>query len=491
MKSSQFQEMQEDIEKQLASIAKTVFRRQKIGVQDNFFELGGNSLVAGQIAAKAREAGLQVAPQNLYQHQTIAELSAAVAGKIDSEPVFNWESEAALDPAINPSSLSYKYENDPDSVLLTGSTGFIGAFLLDELLARTNAKIYCLVRAADIQAGRERIQNNLKSYSFTESALNSRIIPVLGDLSKPLLGLSSEEFEHLSERIDMIYHNGALVNLIFPYSTLKPVNVTGTVEILRLAAQTKIKSVHFISSVSVFRSPFYTDLIYESDRPDCELIKGSSMASQGYLRSKCIGEHLVMAAHKLGIPGSIYRIGNITGHSRTGTGNNADFHSCMIKGCIQLGKAPLWNEKVFMTPVDYISEAVVHLSRKKESAGKSYHLVTADTLTWAEIFNLVSYLYPLEIVPIEQWYEDLSKTVDEKENVLSPFLSTMLPDFLKEETGSLNFDCKNALAGLADSSTVCPLSDKTLLDIYFADFVRSGYLNAPETSLKLTRYAHI
>ena len=70
-----------------------------------------------------------------------------------------------------------------------------------------------------------------------ESAPQSRIIPVLGDLSKPLLGLTEQEFQQIASLVDVIYHAGAIVNFIYPYSQLKTTNVLGTQEILRLAGQ--------------------------------------------------------------------------------------------------------------------------------------------------------------------------------------------------------------------------------------------------------------
>jgi thioester reductase-like protein len=82
----------------------------------------------------------------------------------------------------------------------------------------------------------------------------SRIIPIVGDLSKPLLGLETEKFQQLASTIDVIYHNGAWVHHIYPYSILKPANVLGTQEILRLASQVKTKPVHFISSSGVVSS---------------------------------------------------------------------------------------------------------------------------------------------------------------------------------------------------------------------------------------------
>src|SRR5262249_24958804 len=145
------------------------------------------------------------------------------------------KAEATLSPTICAEALVYEPERIPSAIFLTGVTGFLGAFLLRELLDQTQAYVYCLVRAKDEMESRSRIEKVLKSYSLWEESFGSRIVPVPGDLAKPLLGLSFEAFQDLANRIDVIYHNGALVNFVYPYSVLKATNVLSTEEILKLA----------------------------------------------------------------------------------------------------------------------------------------------------------------------------------------------------------------------------------------------------------------
>ncbi len=78
------------------------------------------------------------------------------------------------------------YVTEPTKIFLTGATGFVGAFLLDELLRQTQADIYCLVRSTDAESGKQRLQNHLESYLLWNESFSDRIIPVVGDLSQPL-----------------------------------------------------------------------------------------------------------------------------------------------------------------------------------------------------------------------------------------------------------------------------------------------------------------
>ncbi|MDM8563228.1 SDR family oxidoreductase [Candidatus Marithioploca araucensis] len=182
------------------------------------------------------------------------------------------KAEAILEPAIQFYNPLSKNLVEPKSIFLTGATGFLGAYLLDELLHKTTANIYCLVRCNHFDEGQQRLQSHLQFYSLWKETFSSRIIPVVGDLSKPRFGLSEAQFSDLAGQIDIIYHNGAQVSFIRPYSALKAINVLGTIEILRLAGLIQTKPVHFISTLAVFLSKKYAPTefwkpMYQNLRP--------------------------------------------------------------------------------------------------------------------------------------------------------------------------------------------------------------------------------
>jgi thioester reductase-like protein len=108
------------------------------------------------------------------------------------------------------------------------------------------------VRAPNAEEGQRRIRGSLEAYALWDEERSSRIFPVAGDLSEPLLGLGAERFEELAHEIEAIYHNGASVNWVYPYDALKPTNVLGTQEVLRLASRHKTKPVHLVSTLGVF-----------------------------------------------------------------------------------------------------------------------------------------------------------------------------------------------------------------------------------------------
>src|SRR5262249_38733222 len=157
-----------EIETLLARIWAEVLKLELVGRHDNFFELGGNSIVSIQLADRARKAGVTITPRDLFQYQTVEELAAKVSGSGNAEfpasktteAVRDLSAEAVLDPAIA-APAERRTTSEVANALLTGASGFLGAFLLFELLKRTQAKIYCLIRSSDIAEGRMRISNQL------------------------------------------------------------------------------------------------------------------------------------------------------------------------------------------------------------------------------------------------------------------------------------------------------------------------------------------
>lgn len=469
-------------EEALADIWTRVIGVEQVGIHDNFFELGGNSLMATRLISRLRqECQVDLPLRILFETPTVAGMARAIednrqknTSAVNEPGIGDIKAEAVLDPSIYPEGVYIGPAAEPKAIFLTGATGFFGAFLLHDLLRHTRADIYCLVRASDAGEGKRLLQENLEKYLLWDGSLDdSKIIAVPGDLAKPGLGLSAGEFRALAGKIDVIYHNGAWVNFIYPYSSLKAANVLGTQEILRLAGQIKVKPVHFISTLSVF---------YASGRPNVSVIREEDIAEPGkdhifgYTLSKWVAEKTIMIARSRGLPVSIYRLGRISGHSRTGACQQNDFLWRTVKGCIQVGSVPELEVPVDMMPADYVSRAVIHLSRQKDSPGKNFHIFNPNPIPADELFSwMQSFGYPLKIVSFEKWQEDMTKYAEFYAGEAAyPFLP-----ILSSIRASSNFDCRNTLAGLTGSSISCPKADSDLLGTYFSYFIQSGFMDAP------------
>ncbi|MBW4687497.1 MAG: thioester reductase domain-containing protein [Komarekiella atlantica HA4396-MV6] len=459
---------------------------QDIDVRESLTSYALDSVQAVNISGELENwLGRKFSPSLLWDYSTIEKLTQhLVSGSevSDLDSSMDWNAEVVLDPTICLGNRQVELVTEPAAIFLTGATGFLGAFLIQELLDKTQADIYCLVRSANDESGKMRIQKNLESYELWHENYSSRIIPVLGDISQSQLGLEDEQFQKLASQIDTIYHGAALLNYVFPYERFKPINVLGTQEVLRLASQVKVKPVHYISSVAVFESSAYDQkVVTESDQ-----LAHSEGMYLGYSQSKWVAEKLVMMARDRGLPVCIYRPPFISGHSQTGVWNTDDIICRMIKTCIEMGSIADLDQKLDLSSVDYVSQAIVYLSRQKESLGKAFHLSNPQPINWKKFGDLLrSFGYKIEQLSYEDWQAQLENNVRSPENPLYP----LLPFFVKkwtekqltiteiyQQSRRMQINCQETLTALANTDIVCPPVDSNLLNTYLSYFKRSEFL---------------
>lgn len=385
----------------------------------------------------------------------------------------DWMTDATLDSTIQFQHRFLESSKDPKAIFLTGATGFIGGYLLSQLLRETRATIYCLVRGESPLMAQQRLEKQLHSYQLWQEQFKDRLIPVIGDLSQPRLGLSEPQFNHLAHQIEVIYHSGAHLNLASPYDHLKATNVAGTQELLRLASLGGARSFHFISSVVVFFSqPYQNQCVLETDVPHADVtLKG------GYQQSKWAAEQLVWQARERGLPVCIYRCGRVTGDSRTGIFTyERDLLWKVVKGCIELKKYPVVPTTLSLIPVNYISQAIAHLSQQQASWGKAFHLT--NPISWLELWQQIIALgYPLQPTDYETWVSEINR--QPAQNQLFAQLRILLRSPLALFRPKPQFDNRQTEQGLRETAIHCPPIDQTLLNTYFTYFQRMGYLPSP------------
>lgn len=455
---------------------------QHLNLQKSLNEMGLNSLsnidLKNQIDTEI-DVNLPIevllAGSNIHQLVNVL-LEQLTSKSIETNNIIDLEAEVILDNAIYPAKHDDSFITEPKAIFVTGATGFLGAFLLQELLQQTQADIYCLVRASNHDSAQIKLQNNLEHYGIWQDSFRSRIIPILGDLSKFELGLSTEDFQKLASQIDVIYHSAAWLNYVYPYEALKPTNVLGTQEILRLASLGQVKPVHHISTIAVFESSFYWGKTVDESDP----LDHSNGMKLSYSQSKWVAEKLAMIARDRGIPVSIYRPPFISGHSQTGTWYTDDVICRMIKGCIQMGSMASITGILDLSPVDYVSKSIVYLSRQREASGKSFHLNNPQPISWHQLTDFIRSLgYSIKHISYQDWQSHLSNQARSQSHPLYP----LLPFFLKNspqhrQAKEPEISCQATQAALAESSIICPPVDTKLLNTYFDYFTRSGFLDA-------------
>lgn len=489
----------EQIQEKLVSIVAEALKisPNEVNVQESLENYGLNSAQAMLMITKAEKMlGFEVSPMLLWHYPNIEALSERLAEEsqdLESEnkntknthpttvPV-DLSAEVVLDSNIRPAS-TFKFTNELNNVFLTGGTGFLGAFIIHELLQTTHADIYCLVRAKDCEEGKHKLKQNLEQYGIWDEETSPRIIPVPGDLSQPYLGLTTEGFQMLAANLDAIYHSAAMLNYVYPYSVMKPSNVLGTQEVIRLASDIKVKPLHYVSSVAIFESPAYAGKVVR-EQDEFDHWEGIYL---GYSQTKWVAEKLVKVARDRGLPITIHRPPLIGGHSQTGVTNTHDFMCLMIKGCLEMGCFPDVDYIMDMSPVDYVSKAIVYLSKQQESLGKAFHLQHPQPVSFKMLVEWMrSFGFPIQLVPYDEWQAMLMQNLTSVENPLyklRPFLlerwsqeGLTIPDLYLQAKRPI-ISCQQTLSALAGSSIVCPPIDSRLFITYSSYLIESGFLN--------------
>jgi len=319
------------------------------------------------------------------------------------------------------------------AALLTGANGFLGRFLALELLERLAAdgtRVYAIVRAPNDEAAALRLARSYQAdpslvARFEELSGNGRLRVLAGDLMKPRFGLTEDTYERLAGEVDLVLHNGALVNHAFTYEQLFEPNVLGTVEALRFALAGRAKSIAYVSTVGAAMGLQRTEPLRESeDVRSLFSARGTDSGyAVGYGTSKWATEVLLRDAHeKLGVPVTVFRPAGIMTHTRyRGQVNVPDFFTRLLAGLVYTGIAPrtFYSENApdrakhyDGEPVDVVARAIALISTYRLEAQPRYETVHVVNPHWDDGISLdviVSWVksagYPVErIADYDAWY---------------------------------------------------------------------------------------
>lgn len=485
------------LEEDLVEAFSTVLSIVGIGVNDDFFELGGNSLQTMElISFIEKNYQVDIRLKDFMAIPTVAGVATLTQqNRADEKTPGGYMSLQQMQAEVGAS------QNDPIQILsdrstekdifMTGATGFLGNFLLQELLQQTSSKVYCLVRASSLLEAQQKIFAALKKYCSSTEIPYHRIVPVVGNLMHPNLGMEAVQFRAIAHLVGSIYHCGANVNMFYPYTALKSVNVRGTREIIKLAATGPVKVLHHVSTLDVLESlaRMGQDTFYENDN----IAQGEGILG-GYAQSKWIAEQLVYQASVQGLPVCIYRPGMVTGHSKQGQSNTNDVLCRFIKSLIQLQSAPELALSVDMTPVDYVSKAIARISLQSVSTAKCqvFHIVNPTSIALNEIVTtLAANGYDIKTIDEQTWLKRLCS-----EPTALSALAAFTASATEEEQriylelwlgGRYIFDCSSTTEQLENQEIACPPADKTLLSTYLRYFNQQGFIETTAALPKSSR----
>lgn len=342
------------------------------GPERRFTELGGDSLSALSFANLLREifgveisVGTLLGPANSLGEIAglVERLRGGAAAQRATFAAVHGEhatsvraADLTLDKFIDAATLTAstalpRPAGEPRTVLLTGANGYLGRLLCLEWLQRlapVGGTLVCLVRAADDDAARQRLEEALDSGDtalksrFAELTAGGALRVLAGDIGAAHLGLSEQDWQQLTATVDLVVHPAALVNHVLPYRQLFEPNVAGTAEVVRAALTTRLKPVVYVSTVALAAHGAATpdeDTDIRVAHPEHAI---DDSHAGGYATSKWAGEVLLREAHDLcGLPVTVFRSGMILAHARyAGQLNVPDTFTRLLLSLIATGIAP-------------------------------------------------------------------------------------------------------------------------------------------------------
>jgi len=260
---------------------------------------------------------------------------------------------------------------------VTGGTGFIGRFLVQNLLER-GEPVYVLVRKSGLK--------KLPALRETWGVDDKRVIAITGDLAKPGLGVGAEDVKRLKGKIDHLFHLAAIYDLGASAEDQQRANIDGTRHAVEFAHEVEAGRFHHVSSIAtagLYDGVFREDMFEEAEDLD-----------HPYFRTKHLAEGIVRSECKR--PWRIYRPGFVVGHSKTGYIDKIDGPYYFFKLIQKMrNMLPPWmptigieGGRINIVPVDFVADALDFLAHKKGFDGKCFHLTDPEPYRIGEVMNI-------------------------------------------------------------------------------------------------------
>lgn len=445
-----YQPPRNDMEKKLVAVWQELLDVKAIGITHNFFDLGGNSLKAIRLVSRLKT-HYRISINDIFNSPTIQGLSEKISPKSETlsdriKVLSNDRKESTLAPTDlirqnpdlqktyndyiskikNDKTLDLTGKTDYRHIFLTGSTGYLGAYLLREILDKTSAHVYLPIRGKNKAEASDRLKRKILFYfgsNFHEQNKN-RFTIVRGNLPHPRLGMEKDEYEALSGKIDCIINSAANVKHYGHYPQFHDINVEAVKRLIEFAQSGHEKHIHQLSTIGVSIGTvedreliLFTENDYDVDQ----------CIENHYINTKLDAEKCILNARKQGVSANIYRIGDIVFDSSNGKfQENIDdnaFYS-IIRSYIRIERIPQTETHHDFAFVDFVSRAITLLFNRSQLCNETFHIFNHRKTDLARRLVNGPYGLKLQETDFKAFLEYLDRNRDE------PGISEYVQDIL-------------------------------------------------------------
>ncbi len=265
------------------------------------------------------------------------------------------------------------------SYFITGGTGFLGQFFIDQLRQR-EGNIYVLTRQGS--------EHKFEALAERFGEGRERLVPVTGDLTAPKLGLDKKTLGELKGKVKHFCHFAAIYDISASLEQQQAANIDGTRNAVELAAAVDAGCFHHVSSIAaggLYRGTFREDMFEEAENYEHPYFL-TKHDSEAIVRNEC------------SVPWRVYRPAMVVGHSKTGEIDKIDGIYYFFKSLQKLRQAlPQWmpligleGGKFNIVPVDYVVSAMDHIVHLPDRDGDCFHLTNPEHNSMGDTMNILA-----------------------------------------------------------------------------------------------------
>lgn len=488
-----------EFEKSLEKIWCNLLGISKLSIDDNFFDVGCDSLIAIKFQTEVLKQNLNITYGDIFNYPTIRLLSENKS----NEDINTNSSYANVDDydysSINKILLQNKVESldnlvnvNINGILLLGSTGFLGAHILNECFSEfPDSTIYCIIRRKSYIDPKERLLKNL-NYYFGDKYNNyfdeNKIVVIEGDLCQKDFGISPNALDDVMDKVDVIINSAALVKHYGNFNTFSEINIAGTKNVVDICKR-YAKKLYHISTLSVSgiglskseegNSNSSSDVTFDET---CLFINQN--LDNMYIYTKYEAEKYILNELNNNLDATILRIGNLTNRFEDGlfqinVSENAFVNR--LKSIINLGVMPesFLKHSFELTPVDLCAKAIVKILCAKHNFSV-LHLFNTNLVSYKDFLGIINNCgYNVTCVPDEEipHYINQYLSNDSLKNKISGIITDINSDRELNYTSGilLNADITNKF--LNKTGFYWPILNLEYFKKYFEFFKNINYFD--------------